>query len=400
MPPRLPVAASPCEVPRFFAPSTWDRLERCPFSVWARGDSERLPNTPEAIIGTLLHAARKEILERGLVGEQRSDEVKSLLTSMVAAEEERLARSEQYRDIVPLAQVVGPRRWLEMTLELRLWARTASADFARRPQRPTRDVPVASPSPARPDDQDAFAYGMERAWTSVRCRLKGRPDEARLAADGVVEIIDYKSGDRLDSEGKLLPAVQTQLRLYMLMAEVLTNRPARGYVQGREVTEVAWGPRERSQIEERVTALVSRFAGATVVSGEAAAKAGRHCIGCRMRPTCTVYLRDVPQWWDNSGKHERPLPYDAWGVIAECKRDALGWSVMLDDVAGRRVLLRGISDRHGLEDLAAGELVFAFGLEPTEDTNVHGRRLHPRSFHERSPGPRWPDASQVRVYRG
>jgi hypothetical protein len=31
---------------------------------------------------------------------------------------------------------------------------------------------------------------------------------------------------------------------------------------------------------------------------------------------------------------------------------------------------------------------------------VHGRWLQPRSFHERSPGPRWPNASQIRVYRG
>jgi hypothetical protein len=81
------------------------------------------------------------------------------------------------------------------------------------------------------------------------------------------------------------------------------------------------------------------------------------------------------------------------------RREAAGWTVRLLDRAGRDVVVRGLKDSHGLDAASVDSEVFLFNLEATEDLAVHGRKVQPRAFHERSPSTRWRHALQVRCFQ-
>ena len=213
-----------------------------------------------------------------------------------------------------------------------------------------------------------------------------------IAPDGGLESVDYKSGNVLDREG-VLPPVVDQLHLYALMSESLTERPIRLSVQGRQRIPIEWGESERAAIASRLSSLSDGYPVGELLDANTVARPGSNCVGCRLRPQCGSYLHAVPSWWPNTGEHPRPLPLDSWGTVRRRSPDPLGATLHIEDAAGRTVLISGIDPRHGVETADAGDEVYGFTLAAGEDQLMHGRWLHPRAFHERSPSARWRSAS-------
>lgn len=383
----LPALIASVRVPEWFAPSNWFRMEKCALSVWADRDGA-LPDSVNAIVGRVFHAAREEILRRNLVGPTQTASVRAAIDAAKTQEEGCVEGSADPLR-VSLVEAYGARRWLQRTIWLEAWA---------------RGLPEWRCAPRQSSDSDhivrgdSFGLGVERTWSSQALRLRGRPDEARLTEDGEIEVTDYKTGFVIGRDGQVSPAVETQLHLYLLMSEILTGRRARGVLHAGVTTAVDWNDEVRERTARRVSEFGDRFGANETVAAAAAATPGVHCAGCRLRPRCDAYLGQAPSWWPNTGDHPRPLPLDVWGRVSAVNEERIGLSIRLEDVAGRRVLVRGLDPAHGLEGVPSGNELFFFDLESTEDRTLHGRRMHPRSLHERSPGPRWHPARRVRVY--
>lgn len=363
----------------------------CPMSVWGQNEAV-LPDTVEAIVGRLLHAVRDTILQQQLLGPAHTQKVRDILRETKNSEEQRLASVDGCATLVPLETSIGHRRWLELSSRLISWAKSSVPTSAR----PPKDRRVASDR-ATDDGGDAISFGAEQRWTSSELRLRGRPDESVLAADGAVEVTDYKTGVVIDEEGRLAHAVETQVQLYLLMAEVLTGRDVRGRVVSDRVTVVSWGEPERDALKARLSAASEAFPADAQLRSADVAKAGPHCIGCRLRPRCATYLESAPQWWSERAENPRPLPFDTWGVVTSYEQQD-GVVLRIRDAGERPVVVRGLSSLHSLAAGVVDQRIFIFSLQPSEDLNHHGRRLHPQAFHEGSPGPRWPTARQVAIF--
>lgn len=365
-------------------------MEACPLSVWTRGE-EVLEESPDAVAGHVFHRARELALER-------ADEQTS---SADSALERALAESAASRGLdgaglsSTLIGALGRCRWIDLVADLRRWH--AAVDGLPRPHsspvrrgRGTHDSSAAVP--------DRFETGLEQTWTCNDLRLRGRPDESRLNGL-VVEVCDLKTGARARSAGASRDAAETQVRLYLLMAERLTSIGARGYIVGRGVEEVPWGPEERASTSMRVRAFGERFPALASVEGRSAAQPGSHCLRCRVRPKCPAYLSVAPSWWPNTDGVPRPLPLDVWGTITKLESSQERATVWLRDAGGRVAVVRNIAATYGLQSLVAGEEVYFFGLAADQDQNLHGRRVHPTAFSEFATGSRRTRASALRVFR-
>jgi len=105
-------------------------------------------------------------------------------------------------------------------------------------------------------------------------------------------------------------------------------------------------------------------------------------------------------WWQGQADPPRPVPLDTWGIVDDLEQTAEGIDLMLTDVVGRVVRVRGLDEVHGLTAEHIGSEVAVFNLQPTQDVRLHGRWLAPTSWHERSPGRTYPSATGTRVFSG
>lgn len=385
---QLPAPIVEVEVPESFAPSRWEQLEACPLSVWSQNLGV-LPDTIEMIVGRILHDVRARFVASST--ERDSIGLSSLLRDTVAEYEQRLRSDAETACLTPITQVFGGRKWIDAEARLRRW----SASVPIQKKRPhqvghSQGEPFTTLRPT-------LSFGMERSWNVPALRLRGRPDEAYIAQDGSVEIVDYKSGNVVDREG-VHSSIVTQLHLYALMAEHVTGRSVRLFVHGRQRISIEWDDSSRDRTAERLRSVATKYAPRHVLPATEVSNPGSHCVGCSLRAQCRRYLRETPVWWPNTGAHPRPLPLDVWGTLRTRGRDSVGSILHLDDPAGRRVVIAGIDHRHGVETIHADEDVYAFGLAAGEDQFMHGRSLHPRAFHERSGSPRWDSSPCPRFY--
>lgn len=382
----LPSPIEDVAVPEDFSPSTWARMEACALSVWA--DTEGvLPVSVRALVGRVLHVAREVVLERGLVGIENADGVRAVIAEAKASEESRLATSGESPS-VSLDLAYGRRRWLQRVAWLEDWARRSAAVTPSR----TR---VRHRSPNGNDSADRFALGVEPSWVLRSLRLAGRPDEAVLDGAGIVTVVDFKTGFVSPTRAH---HIETQLQLYLLMAEILSGRAARGVVEGSVDFKVPWTPAIREATLARVEMMISKFPGGSGVRAADVASPGPHCGHCRLRPRCASYLSQASSWWPNSGEHPRPMPLDAWGRLVDVDIEPIGFRVRLEDDLGRLILVRGLDPRTKIDRHPIGTKIFIFDLQSTEDSRAHGRRIHPRAFHQRSPGARWATAWTTSVF--
>jgi hypothetical protein len=318
--------------------------------------------------------------------------VRRLLSEEVERAERRLV-SAGLSKLVPLTEAIGRRKWIDLVKGIERWSLVARRGVGKRTKLAKHHDPVLGTG-------DTFGLGSEPWWVCRRLRLRGRPDEAYLADDGGLDIVDYKTGSIEGRGGVILDRVAIQLRLYIVMAEELSpRRPIRAYVEHPEPYAMEWGEGIRVETVQRLHSMSGQFPSGVEVEAGAAAKAGLHCRGCGLRPGCQTYLHTVPVWWSNAEGHPRPLPFDVWGSLQSVERTAAGWLVQLLDAGGRRVQIEGLETSWRLDQVSPGVVLYFFNLEATEDTEIHGNRIYPRNFHEIAPGLPWRSALQVRIFR-
>lgn len=405
--PGLPPPIDLVVVPDSFSVSSLVRLERCALSVLgmayghgARANGVLAPH-PLALLGTLLHHTRAEVLD-GRWGEAESalDAFRIVLQTAVTSAEDQLRDEPHTANLVPLRAAVGRREWLKRVGQGERWA--SSLDQVVSSREPPRALgQLLGRALSRGAADHAPRLGAEEPLQDAELRLKGRPDWSELRGSGLVVVSEFKSGRIVDEDGRLLEEHVVQVQAYALMLE--RARPGvrvEPYIEAVDRVPVPWGGPQRERLADRLRALDARLPRGHELAAADLASPGSHCRFCSIRPLCARYLRDVPSWWPDLAGTVRPLPLDVWGVVEEVKEGRTGASLRLTDAIGRRVLVDGLAEDCGLSRVRAGDAVWLFDMESSEDLDQHGAKVHPRNFHQIPPGSRWALARRLRVFRG
>ena len=126
----LPAQLSSVEVPRFLSPSRFRDLLGCKLSVLAERQARvRLPLSPQAVFGLILHHLRREWVE-GRYGPESS--VSDSLETMARQADTQLQLREETARLVPLREALGWWAWARGAQRLQQWV-------SRTPPRRLRD---------------------------------------------------------------------------------------------------------------------------------------------------------------------------------------------------------------------------------------------------------------------
>jgi hypothetical protein len=197
------------------------------------------------------------------------------------------------------------------------------------------------------------------------------------------EVRDFKTGATVDEDGQIKPEISLQLQAYGLMLlEQHPDAEVRLVVDDGEEREVPFDRERRRSTRETLERFVSSMPPSERTSAIELANPGRACWGCQIRHVCPAYRTKAPSWWKEYPSTIDRLPTDVWGIAVEI-RHTPNVEVILRDDAGRRVLISGLSHRHGIDQACVAGRIWFFGLEATGATrSFNGSRFHPRSFHE------------------
>ena len=377
----LPAQLSSVEVPRFLSPSRFRDLLGCKLSVLAERQARvRLPPTPQAVFGLILHHLRREWVE-GRYGPESS--VSDSLETMARQADTQLQLREETARLVPLREALGWWAWARGAQRLQQWV-------SRTPPRRLRDragsLPKILDSPERgPERTERDLQTGQEAWiVSPRWRLRGRADQVAEVTGGQFEIVDFKSGRLHDDEGSLLPESTLQVRLYALAAEESTNSPIRLFLEGSERHQVLWGRHERQETISLLQEVLSELPQGVRTSAPGLAMPGHQCAVCRVRPQCQRYIDEAPELWQDL-EIAGHLPLDTWGRIVSIRQRGTVQDIELKDPNGDLVIVRGLDTARRVDSLRLDDLIYLFGLERTEDRRSHGSVTRPRNFHEFPP---------------
>lgn len=392
----LPTPTSRFQVPLYFSPSRWHDIQSCPVRAFAL-PSGSLPISLPALTGIFLHQVRYEILAAGEVGPDRQDAARARINAMTQAREQELLSDPDYQGLAPFAASLGRLTWAGKVDQVLAWAMDAKPF----PAGAATGSGVARNVSGRGIGHhlaNTFKLGAEVQWICNEWRLNGRVDRARMLPDGSIEICDYKTGTSLFRDGNLPPHILWQMRLYLLMAETLTGKSASAYVEGAVRIRVPWGKDEKEETRASLEEAASKFPGLQDVDAVSNSRPGRICIGCPHRPSCSPYLDAAPRWWPNNGNNPRPLPFDTWGTLATQFGAMSQGTVELQTPEGHRTILRGIPQSLDFALMTSGDVLYCFDLQPSSDTEMHGRSLHPQAFHIQWPNKERPQALQARFF--
>lgn len=387
--PLLPAPLGRVAIPLLLSPSRLGDLERCPLMVLGEGGvraDAMLPPSPEALFGSMLHHVRQQLLE-GHWGEARTPQeaAESVLECVSEHLDGLLCKTQGLERLAPLREVIGRATWNTRRHEMRLWAQALR-------QQPTglAPAPMAVARGHRPrcraPSEDRLEFGSEARVTCNALRLDGRADRIDRLPGGSVEVIEYKTGPIAGPDGEILDRHAGQVRLYALCIEALDpGLRARPFVERGARHAVAWAPDDKRRSRRLLEALHERFPAEEERSPEDLARPGVACRSCRLRSACPSYQLAAPAWWSSGESLPWTLPFDLFGTVTRrtARKDAT--DLELRDRAGRLVSVEGLDSAHGAEEIAVGDDIFFFNLEPTEPTALHGVRLHPRSFHDLPP---------------
>lgn len=402
--PSLPPVLHEIRPPEVLSPSQFPDLRRCPLSVvhGLRAD-ELLPPNPLAILGEIIHAVRHELRGRPLGSDEEiRDAVDAAFGAKKAEVEAELAGDPSMRSFVPLDRAIDRTRWLERMVLLREWVAVSSGPLhaeVHRNQWPSRNT--REPSRNRGASTAGISIGSERTLQAPVLRLSGRPDLITRDLDGVLHVVDFKTGRVTDANGNPLEGYALQVRLYGLMIERIDpSAIVKLWLQGTERVEVPWDEAARTETEMLLDATLEDLPPGRNVPAESLARAGPHCGRCRMRHRCPRYRRVAPSWWKSTSTAGPVAPFDVWGRVLEASREGdLSSELLLLDAAGRKVRVTGLEvgpDPGGLRD----DFVWLFGLESSEKLPHLGAFTHPRNFHGEKPGRSWPSALRLRAFVG
>jgi len=270
-------------------------------------------------------------------------------------------------DTLPAVSIERARKTLEAWVNEPLVNRASSARWGGKP---------GLKSPNR--------RGREVALKSIVLGLSGSADLITTAPDGVAEVVDYKTGDVMDSDGSVRPEYALQLQAYGLM--LLELEPAvsvRLILDNGTRTEVPSSQTDLELARQSILRLKSLLPTGGLVNTSDLASPGPACQHCPVRAGCSAYKKRAPEWWSRTNAPDF-VPMDIWGRVKNWKlTGSKVCDVELEDASGHLRVVRNL----GLARLSGGVLrpgdgLWFFALKPVP-ANRRGRSgqiLHPRAF--------------------
>jgi hypothetical protein len=331
----------------------------------------RLPDPPEALLGSLVHRA---IEERGHLGADAvSEQLLKALEGSAGVYPSDASASGQF----DLIEILGASR---ISAKLAA-ARRITETIAIKPRRAKSVGRTAGTGEKR----HPLPTGdwNEESMSSEELQLGGRLDLLRVTV-GQCSLIDFKSGRALEADDSLKETYADQLHLYALLAR------ACGYTSPLRMEIVASDGRFRvaesdartSRLRSDLKALVNAAPIGAERNARELARFSAGCATCRIRPWCGTYLESAPTSW----LVKRPsleVPYDTWGhveIVRLAPSEEAFSSVVLRDAANRLVSVTGVPTRIS-KSLSSGMRTGFFGLRP----KTTGRG-HPQNFVLADPG--------------
>lgn len=354
-------------VPNCFSPSALSASHACRLRlVIASSDSfaraERLISGPEAAVGRLIH----RVLERA--GRSPGISLEEIFNQEYERAIDEIRRDPRCAHFVDLASTRSKAEWSR----LKAWVR------ARAP----RSVVPTSPRERIGGERHPLT-GTEVGLESVPLRLRGRADRIRQFSADVFEIREFKTGVTLDDRGEVRKDIALQLRAYGLM--LLERRPeanVRLVVDDGEEREIPFDSEARRTARALIRGVVRAMPPPGPARAIELASPGKSCWGCSIRHVCPAYRACAPGWWKQYPAAIEWISNDIWGTLRDVDRDRQV-DILLHDDANRRVRIRGLDLRHGINTNTIGRRLWFFALEGTgASRGFDGARFHPRSFHE------------------
>lgn len=215
---------------------------------------------------------------------------------------------------------------------------------------------------------------------AAELRLVGRADLVERQP-GKVVVRDLKTGRVFTQEGEIMPHIGRQMRLYGVMAHrVWPDAEIQLVIDDGTEHEVSFSAAEDENTLTWLHGFLERLPAESTQLAEALATPGEACEACGFRHLCPAYRRAAPAFW----QREMPalMPLDTWGEIADIAVRPNGLcEVTLTDAANRTVKVFGLR-RARVEALAAGDLLWLFGLRTSDRRRGPEGWRHPRNFFE------------------
>ena len=368
----LPPPLEKISVPTYLTPSGMWHVRKCGLSVMHRmSEEERLPPTPLAVLGSVLHEAG------AVFGESVSDtDFASIFAARLSERENDLAARLDTSFMVPLREAVGRLEWNKRVSSFS----KRSSSSLRRARVPLRGTSIGNSTGALPT-------GFEVRLSAPGLCLSGTVDKIQRSRSGYL-LTEYKTGKIADKDGYPLQRHIKQLHLYALMVEDLSpNVRVELRLVGDTSFDLVWGETERRATRELLRDTIAGLPLGTVEPARRFANPGEWCASCRIRHRCSRYLDIAAAWWNKTSVTNPVAPFDSWGTVERTGTDGDGRRrLVILDAAGRKVDVARLRTRSVLDQLDKGDRVYLFGLQPTEALPHHGSFRHPRNFHdERQP---------------
>jgi RecB family exonuclease len=317
----------------------------------------QIPRGPAASFGTLVH----ECMElAGLAGSDPAGELEARLPEVMSA----FTTGPDFARIrlKDLVDVATQRRATAILQRIPLltnqpWQRRPSAQGGdHRPRLRGPEVPLRSPT----------------------MRLSGKADLVTEGRDGVTDIVDFKTGPVVDSEGELKKDYRRQLIAYAeILRELEPEKRVRAWLDNGERAEVDLSTEARAWFSAWLQDLHHSIPAPGHHDAMSLASPGSDCAFCDHRMACTAYLAMAVTWWNDPPDYRTPL--DSWGTVIQDRTDEPGREIELRDAADRLVRILAVGERHNLPPDLTGAQIWFFGLEPVRrQRDRDGRWLQPR----------------------
>jgi hypothetical protein len=401
---KLPSLLAKVRIPKYFSPSTFKDLVDCPLSVvHGLSEHELLPLNPKAVLGNIIHEVMYEV---GLLELNSAQEAvhaaQDLFARILKAKENDLHEDEETSNLIPLRRAVGLTAWRDRIANFNRWVQSSSPLFVNRLEAPSTRSRTSLTNLDNDMRTSELFTGSEVPLYVPELRLAGRPDRLERRPDGIINVIDFKTGPIFGIEGRVKEQFILQLYLYALMIEAIDHGVSpRLWIQGTQLIELSWNIEVREETIEKLEGVATTLPENKFLDARMLAETGPQCFRCRIRHRCPKYHDVASNWWLETSISKKVAPFDIWGRVSRVyKQGGTADQIEIKDAAGRNVRITGLNSRFKYMDIAPGKEIYFFGLQPSENFRSHGIFKHPQNFHGSAPSNAWADALQLKIYVG
>jgi len=362
--PQLPTALGDVSFTRHASPSLLSESSSCIVRTFAR-DSSNHGYLDGLIRGPFVEVGRA--VHKSLEIADGAQNIEDVFYELIRARETDLQRDERRSHYSNLREAVGNDKWNDrLDIVKSHIGLNASVDIH------WNGRPVAA------QKLNHATFKIPSEWVELyvvsdELSLSGQIDRLEMLSNGVVRIIDYKTGEVLDDDGNAKREYLMQLAAYEAIC--------RGYWPNAHfelvldngvefIVEINDGI--RNELRQKLNSLqtsIGHLAGQQV-SAASYESLSSGCLDCPIRHTCNSYLAVLK---DDSLKEtvaEDLLKSisDGFGVVEKIHKTPIETVVNIRTSSGRKVQLRSSFDWQ-VANLVTGNQIAFFGFTPQRNKN-------------------------------